>query len=223
MKVPTTVKKLSAVFLSVLLLLSLTACNASGYPENLSLDAPKEKTASVQNLSNLETTPVAVSPEPTVSTASSNTEQITLEQAKELVLQYLKAESGTFQEIDTDLEDGEYELEVTVDGNTYEFEINARTGEIKEFAREHSVSTPKEPETPAQNTPASTRIGMDAAKKIVREHLADDNAVFVEAELDDGKYEFEVYSGNMEYDYEIHATSGKILKVERERRDHNDD
>lgn len=223
MKVPTTVKKLSAVFLSVLLLLSLTACNASGYPENLSLDAPKEKTASVQNLSNLETTPVAVSPEPTVSTASSNTEQITLEQAKELVLQYLKAESGTFQEIDTDLEDGEYELEVTVDGNTYEFEINARTGEIKEFAREHSVSTPKEPETPAQNTPDSTRIGMDAAKKIVREHLADDNAVFVEAELDDGKYEFEVYSGNMEYDYEIHATSGKILKVERERRDHNDD
>lgn len=57
---------------------------------------------------------------------------LSLERAKELVLAQLGLESGSFLDHEYDLEDGVYELVVTVNGVQYEFEVDAYTGEILE-------------------------------------------------------------------------------------------
>ncbi|MGI5823440.1 MAG: PepSY domain-containing protein [Dethiobacteria bacterium] len=70
-------------------------------------------------------------------------------------------------------------------------------------------------------------IGEDAAKQAVLTHaqVQETTAVFTEVKLDyeEGKmvYEIEFLSGNMEYDYEIDAVTGVILKFEHETKKHN--
>lgn len=73
--------------------------------------------------------------------------------------------------------------------------------------------------TPSTN---ETHIGLEKAKEIA---LADaglnqKDVIFVKAKLDrDGaryEYDIEFYSGNIEYDYEINATTGKILERDRD-------
>jgi len=241
-------KKMSAVFLSIVMLLALAACSVPGYPADLSSQVLSGNIANPDALpADDPTTPSTTPTEPIAEPIPEKTKDpvfISVEEAKALILQHLGVDSGSFREIDTDLDDREYELEVTVNDVIYDFEMDAVTGKILKKETEHIVkkteSTPKETaskettskesaskesaskETTSKKS-APQLIGMDKAKQIVREHLADANAVFTDAELDDGRYELEVYSGNMEYDYEIHATSGKIMRVEREYRDHDDD
>ena len=68
-------------------------------------------------------------------------------------------------------------------------------------------------------------IGYAKAKSIALNHagVSESKAYDMDVELDDedGKlvYEIEFKSGNMEYDYEIDAASGTILKHEVERED----
>ena len=65
-------------------------------------------------------------------------------------------------------------------------------------------------------------IGYAKAKSIALNHagLSENQAYDMDVELDDedGRlvYEIEFKSGNMEYDYEIDAVSGAILKHEAE-------
>lgn len=71
-------------------------------------------------------------------------------------------------------------------------------------------------------SPDAVFIGADKAKSVALEHagLAAQDATFVTVELDrdDGVavYEVEFYSGNTEYDYEINAKTGKVLKFDSE-------
>lgn len=74
-------------------------------------------------------------------------------------------------------------------------------------------------QTAGQTTGASQTgdITKDEAKNIALDHAGVDSkdAVFVKAELDrdDGRliYEVEFYAGNIEYDYEIEVSTGKVL------------
>ncbi len=61
-------------------------------------------------------------------------------------------------------------------------------------------------------------IGLDAAKEIVLAQLGIPEAKFTdkEYELDDGVYEFEFNVGNIEYEYEVNAYTGKILEIDKE-------
>lgn len=81
---------------------------------------------------------------------------------------------------------------------------------------------------PAESKPAETKpayIGIEKAKTIALEHagIKAANARFEKAEMenDDGvaSYELEFRSGNIEYEYDIHAESGKILSAKTDRED----
>ncbi|NLJ40580.1 MAG: hypothetical protein GX352_03065 [Clostridiales bacterium] len=69
-------------------------------------------------------------------------------------------------------------------------------------------------------------IGEEAAKNIALTHagIEEDSAVFTEVKLDYEKgkmvYEIEFYSGNIEYEYEVDAVTGNIIKMERENKKH---
>lgn len=68
----------------------------------------------------------------------------------------------------------------------------------------------------------TTDIGLEKAKEIALKHagLKESEVTRLKAERDrdDGivKYDVEFMKGRMEYDYEIHAETGKILKAEKE-------
>ena len=88
----------------------------------------------------------------------------------------------------------------------------------------NTQSTTQTPtQTPAQTTPAQpTYIGEDAAKKAALSHAGlDESAVTslkVELDTDDGTvhYDVDFKQGGMEYDYDINATTGEIMKSKSE-------
>ena len=143
-------------------------------------------------------------PAPTTPTEGT---QLTMDEAKAIVLTHLGNTSAEF--LSAELDDGKYEFDVCSNGVKYEYDISIRTGEILkvEVDNDRSVQSPA----------ATTYISMDEAKAIVLNHLGDANAVFIENELDDdGAYEFEVRSNGVEYDYEVDAVTGTVLKAERD-------
>ena len=89
-----------------------------------------------------------------------------------------------------------------------------------------AVSAPNDTTKPADQKPAPSGtvqdIGYTKAKSIALNHagVSESKAYDMDIELDDEDgtlvYEVEFKSGNMEYDYEIDAASGTILKHEAE-------
>ena len=71
---------------------------------------------------------------------------------------------------------------------------------------------------------ASAAIDAAAAKQIAADHLGVNvsDLKVLECERDDGKYELEVLVGDVKYDFEIGASSGKVLEVDRDRDDWDD-
>ena len=106
-----------------------------------------------------------------------------------------------------------YDLEFTVDGTEYEYEIVAKTGEIFKKNVEHK--TVKEPS-------AETFIGAERAKEIALDHagVAADAAVFERVEWDLKKgsavYDVDFRADGTEYEYDINAVTGEVITVEKE-------
>ena len=111
-----------------------------------------------------------------------------------------------------------YEVEITSQGGEeFEYKIDAYTGTILESKREVEDGA----EQPTKPVPSGD-IGHAKAKTIALNHagVSQNTAYDMDVELDDEDgtfvYEVEFKSGNMEYDYEIDAATGAILKHETE-------
>jgi uncharacterized membrane protein YkoI len=132
-----------------------------------------------------------------------------------------------------DREDGRtvYEIEFRVGKTEYEYEIDALSGtvlkaesDVDDDHREtESTERPVEtaaPETAAPSVTPSALLSAEEAEEIALDHagIARTNAVSLHAELDreNGKtvYEIEFRVGKVEYEYEIDAYSGAVLKAE---------
>ena len=130
-----------------------------------------------------------------------------------------------FTKAKTDYDDGvkEYDIEFVSGSYEYEFEVRASDGKITSYDRERAEG---QKTTSASTTSSGNYIGTEKAKSIALKDsgVSASKATFEKAKLDkeDGVYVYEVEfrSGNMEYEYEINAKTGKILdrSVEREDR-----
>ena len=144
---------------------------------------------------------------------------ITADEAKNIALKHagIKAENAVFDKVEKDAEDGHivYEVEFKSAGYEYDYEIDAATGEIIKAEKE-ADDVPPTTDTPA------TGITADEAKNIALKHagIKAENAVFdkVEKDTEDGRIVYEVAfkSAGYEYDYEIDAATGEIIKAEKE-------
>ena len=109
-----------------------------------------------------------------------------------------------------------YEAELAADGVEFEYEIDAVTGEILKCEREQLAANP---------VPAEEPIGEEKAKEIALQHAgvsaSKAKRLRVETDRENGRqvYEVEFTADGIEYDYEIDALTGKILKHEAERDD----
>lgn len=127
-----------------------------------------------------------------------------------------------------------YEVEFTADGVEYDYEIDAADGSVVKFKKESSirttpVQTPAGDSAAAPQAPAGTDsagdIGEERAWEIAYSHAgvaaADVTASPAKLDYEDGirVYELEFFSGGYEYDYEISAADGSVVKAQRERED----
>lgn len=226
----TNLLKLTAVVLTLVTALSLAACGA------VHTDTLRTGSASAVNtdlnlsrVRNGKTTPQTQTTEPAVQET-----EITLEQAKQLVLEYLNLEEATFTELDKDRDEAEYELEVKADGVEYEFEVNAVTGNVrltdkdvipvKTEPTQEAPKTEAKPEAevpksePAPSTQEATVLTEEQIRALVLEHFGVSQAEFhkVRYERDDREYDVEVTVDGARYELEVNAFTGKIREVDRE-------
>ena len=129
-----------------------------------------------------------------------------------------------YSAVDPELDESpaHYEVEIrSQSGEEFEYKIDAYTGAILESKREAADGT-EVPVVQPSKPAASGDIGYAKAKSVALNHagVSENKAYDMEIELDDEDgtlvYEVEFKSGNMEYDYEIDAASGAILKHEAE-------
>lgn len=104
-----------------------------------------------------------------------------------------------------------YDIEFYTATAQYEYEINAVTGAVIKYEIDHV--------TGGQQT--GDYIGIESAKDIAIAHAGVEiDKALVEAELDndDGVYYYSVefVSGEYEYEYEIDAVNGNVLKMDKE-------
>ena len=128
-------------------------------------------------------------------------------------------------EVELDCEHGRmvYEVEFDAANAEYEYDVDAVTGEIVWYETPGSVSANTVGSSGAESS--VDVIGGEKAKQAALEHAnvkeADAAQLKVELDRDDGTlhYDVEFVSGGYEYDYEIDAVTGAVLKHERERDD----
>ena len=174
-----------------------------------------------------------------ISTAGGN--YISAEEAKSIALKHAGVSEsdliGYSDDLDSDYGIMHYDVEFKAGGYEYDYEINAATGDIIKNEKERDDdyypvnNTANTNKTTNQNTASTVNttngnyISADEAKNIALNHagVSAANANWYKSELDydDGraKYEIEFVSGGYEYDYEINAASGEIIKSEKERAD----
>lgn len=124
----------------------------------------------------------------------------------------------THCEIDLDFKDGKmvYDVELKVGYKEYDFEIDAVTGEI--LKKEFPVNTVTE--NPTDNSKfiskdEATAIALKAAG-IKAENSKQLKAEFDRSDSGTYKYEIDFKYGIYEYEYDIDAVTGKIIKSEKE-------
>ena len=133
-------------------------------------------------------------------------------------------------EVDPELDESpaHYEVELHTAWGEFEYLVDAYTGKVLSGQKNllTAASTPNETTKPSDQKPdpsgTAQNIGYAKAKSIALNHAGvSENEVYdMDIELDDEDgilvYEVEFKSGNMEYDYEINAATGAILKHETE-------
>ena len=147
------------------------------------------------------------------STVNSNN-KITIEEAKSIALKHSNLDESqvSFMKAKYEFDDGigKYEIEFYSNNNKYEYEINAKTGDI--------ISYDYDIEKHLTSQQINDKITIEEAKSIALKHsnLDESQVSFMKAkyEFDDGigKYEIEFYYNFKEYEYEINASNGEIIK-----------
>ena len=122
-------------------------------------------------------------------------------------------------EVEFECDDGNitYDIEFYCGSAEYEFEIDASTGNIIEYETDGDGYEGSHHKNSADNS-GSKYIGRSRAKEIAlaKAGLTASQIHDYEIELDDGEYEIDFKYQNMEYEVDIDAKSGKILKFDKE-------
>lgn len=122
-----------------------------------------------------------------------------------------------------------YEIDFTVGGQEYDYDIDAISGKIIENQTKAVDDTEANEATTANTTNAASdgQVTLEEAKEIALNHagLTADGVTFIKGKLerDDGreKYDIEFYTSDFkEYDYEIDPQTGEILSYDYDAEDY---
>lgn len=158
---------------------------------------------------------------------------ISREQALELALADAGLTHGEIYDVeveqDKDRNSIHYDVDFEKDGRDYEYEIDAQTGAI--LHKKVPTATPTTPPVTPETTPTVPVTPDEPAKQLTRQEAIDialshasltlEQVRDLDAETDRDwgivHYEVEFEALGYEYEYEIHAETGEILRVQKER------
>lgn len=162
----------------------------------------------------------------TVNTSVSNVNSTTYigqEKAKEIAFSHAGISSNELKYVKVfeDYEDGfkTYEVDFKYGNIEYEYEISALNGAILKYDRE---TEDKESNNSQGNSDTSSDIGIERAKQIAFNHadVASSSVKILNTgdDYENGTkvYEIDFKIGNIEYEYEINALNGSIIKFDKE-------
>lgn len=186
-----------------------TAPDPAPAPDTSSPETPPEPAPD----SSVEPAP-APAPTPDNTASVSDSELITLAQAKEKALADagIAAADASFTKEKLDRDDGvyHYEVEFVSGGKKYEYDVNAANGAVLK----KEVETVKQ----TQTTPAEPEIltlAQAKEKALADADVAAADATFTKEKMDrdDGRYVYEIdfTTDSARYDYEIDAATGNVL------------
>lgn len=162
------------------------------------------------------------------SSASKNI--LTLEEAQEIAL---KEVSGKVLKAHEDSDDGVsyYDFTIVTDNEKYEVEVDANSGKIIKMEKDDDYvgnHTNDDTNSTNQNNTSNTNgntntntqatITAEQAQQKAMERIGGGYLVKCELDHDDGvlKYEIEIKNGNKEYDVDVDANTGEIIKFDEE-------
>ena len=150
---------------------------------------------------------------------------VTYQQAEEISLGAvgISAADAVFSPAELDRERGNthWDIDFRSGDWEYDFEIDAATGEILRWEKEYDPEKSEVTQPPATE-PAKTAFTAEDAKAAALAHAgltADQVAgMKVEKDKENGLWVFEVEfrQGRLEFEYEIHAETGAVLKWEKD-------
>lgn len=140
---------------------------------------------------------------------------VSAEDAKAAALAHAGLTAATFTKQELEWEDGRqvYDIEFhTEDYSRYDYEIDALTGAVRSFSQERSATS---------SGGTGTVIGLDRAREIALAQVpgaAADSVRQLELDQDDGRqiYEVELVFQGWEYELELDAVTGAVIKFESE-------
>ena len=150
---------------------------------------------------------------------------IGVEKAKEIALAHagLSNDKVSFVKAKLDYEDGVkvYDVEFYSGNVEYDYEIDAANGAILSVDKDiENYVIPTQPSKEAPSKAQVSEISVEEAKQIALSHAGVGSANFTKVQLDteDGirVYEIEFKVGNVEYDYDIDASTGAIVSSSSE-------
>ena len=204
-----------------------------------SVSALNRPSSTLEVLIPQESTPLAAAPAAPVTPAATEPKQITKEEAVSIALAHANLTEDQITHLRTEFgyDDGqpEYEVDFHYGGWEYDYDIHALTGKILRSECEPADSAPaknseikKESAQEPTQAPAQAvkeRLTKDEASAIALKHAgltaADVTRLRTQFDYDDGRPEYDVdfHHDGYEYDYEIHAETGKILSIDKDRDD----
>lgn len=151
------------------------------------------------------------------SSSSSTSSYISKDEAKQRAFSHAGVSASQASGVKVDWDDGHYDVEFRVGATEYDYEINAKTGAVIKYEKDTEDDDDDHHST---STSTSSYIGRDAAMQKALSHagLSESDVYELEVELDeeDGIYEVSFETKSYEYEYEVQATTGKILKAEKD-------
>ena len=145
----------------------------------------------------------------------SSSKLITRERAIELAKEQVPGATVSDVDLDWDHDAYCYEIELYKDGIEYEIKIHAETGAVRSNYHEKS-----DWHQPGNSTSSQTQkdIGVEKARQIALEFLPGGTIRKCKPDYENGKlvYEVEIVKGGWEYELEIDAATGQIIKQEKE-------
>lgn len=157
--------------------------------------------------------------------------KLSAEEAKNIALKHAGLTEAEFLRTEYDVDDGRHHWDVEFHSGDweYDYEIHAETGEIfkseKEYDPVKALNPSQPPKTETPKTETTKKIAAEEAKNIALKHAglkaSQVKGLRAKYDVDDGipEWEVEFYADGLEYDYEIHAESGKIRSWDKERDD----
>lgn len=162
-------------------------------------------------------------------TTTDSNNLITEDEAKKIALEHsgIQESDITNFRIKLDTDDGmkEYEIEFYSGNTEYDYDISAISGEVISFDNDIENDFNNNSNNTADNS--NELITEDEAMAIALKDAgineADATSLRIKLDTDDGvkEYEIEFYTADKEYDYEINASTGKIVNKDVESLKYN--